>query len=638
MLKILRENLKKLKWVLLFVVVAFIITIFAQWGGGGFKMGGNNIPSWAALVDGEPIHEIEYVNALRRVDQFYSRLYGERYNEMRKNLNLGMQVINELIEEKIILQEARKLGITATPEDISKKIMNHPAFLENGVFIGKERYERLLRATNRSLVDFEIGMRDVIIMEKWKDLIGDSIFISDQDLEKKYREYYEKVSFDYIFLNANDYEKDVTLSDEETQIYFTENSSKYKKGESRRAKFITLSREEVKTEVEITENDIKNYYQSHISEFRQSEQVRASHILIKVPPEATEEQEERAKAKLEEILNKLKEGGSFEALAHEFSEDEGSAKNGGDLGKFPKGVMDQKFEDAAFSTPVGKFSSVLKTIYGFHIVKVTEKIPAKLVPLEEARKRIVRQLEAEKTQELLQQKMNLIRSEIKDPEDFETIAEKYELTVIDTGFITQDQRISEIGTSLEFQKLLFALEPLEVGGPVFTSTGEAILKYMEKVEERIPSFEEAKELVIKDLKREKAIELAYETLKKAVSETNRNFDAIAKRVKKESKNAQNISRLMPIPGIGRVPHFTEDLFQASSGNTVGPSKTAQGAVFAKVEQVSLITPKEFDQEKETFKESLITSQKNQLIQGILENIRLRKSIEINGELLRQYGA
>ncbi len=637
MLKILRDNLKKLKWVLLLVVASFLITIFAVWGGGGFRQGGKKIPSWAALVDGEQISIPEYVSALRKYDEFYSRLYGEKYDDMRKNLNLSMQVINELIEEKIVLQEALKLGITATPEDVSKKIMNHPAFMENGFFVGKERYERLLKATNRSVADFERGVKELIIMEKWRNLIGDSIFISNQELGKKYQEYKEKVSFDYIFLNAKDYEKDIQISDEEAQRYFAQNSSKYKKGESRRAKFISLSREEVKKEVQITENDVKNYYQTQINDFKEPEQVRASHILIKVQPEATQEQEEKAQTKVEEIINRLKTGESFEDLAKKFSEDETSAKNGGDLGIFARGVMVPEFEDMAFSTPVGEISPAFKTTYGFHVLKVMEKIPAKLLHLEEVSERIVRQLEAQKTQELLQQKMNLIRGEIENPEDFEKIAEKYKLDVKDTGFISQDQRIPEIGTSLEFQKALFTLKPFEVGGPVLTPHGEAILKYIEKVDERIPFFEEVKEKVKQDQKNEKAIELAYRILEKSVSETGGNLEAIAKKVKSDIRNAKDISRMMPLPNIGKAPTFMEDLFRASPKNFVGPAKTDLGAIFARVEAVNPFDPEEFKKEKEKFRENLIASQKEILIQGILENIRLRKSIEINSELIRQFG-
>lgn len=638
MLKSFRKNLKKWKWVLLLVVAAFIITIFAVWGGGGFKSADQQGPPWAALVDGEAISELEYRNAYRRVDQFYSRLYGERYDDMRKNLNLGIQVINELIEQKIILQEARKLGITATPEDISKKIMTHPAFMENGMFIGKERYERLLKATNRSIGSFEREMRDIIMMEKWRDLIGDSIFISDEDLEKKYREYNEQISFDYILLQPEDYEKSVLISDEDAQVYFAENSARYRKGESRRAKFITLSRGEIKKEVEISENDIKNYYQDRISDFRQPEQVRARHILIKLAPNATSGQEEQARTKIEEILTKIRNGVSFEELAKKFSEDEGSAVNGGDLGKFPRGVMDPKFEEIAFSTPVGEVSPVFKSSFGFHIVKVMETIPAKLVPLEEARERIMKQLEAEKTQELLQQKMSQFRSEIQAPEDFEKVAEKYALEIKDTGLITQNQRIPEIGTSLEFQKLLFRLEPFEVGGPVFISNGEAIMKYIEKVDDRIPPFEEVKEAVFNDLKKEKAIDLAYKALEKATLNSPGNLKAIAKKVNQDVKTAENISRVMPIPSIGRAPQLLEKLFRTSVNEILGPVKLQQGVVLANVTEINLIDPKKFSEERDTFKTNLMASQKEVLTQGILENIRLRKSIEINSELIKQYGA
>ncbi|MEW5805954.1 MAG: peptidylprolyl isomerase [Acidobacteriota bacterium] len=639
MLNVLRENLRHLKWILLLVVASFIITIFAVWGGGGFRQRGREeeAPDWAALVDGEPVSIPEFIRSAKNIDEFYSRLYGDRYSEIRKNLNLGAQVIGTLIEQKMILQEAKALGITATPEEVSQKIMSYPAFMENGLFIGKERYTRLLRATERDIGEFESGIRDSIIMEKWRNLIADNVFISPAELEREYRETNEKVSFDYIFLSSASYENEVSVGDEEARAHFFENNGRYRKAESRRAKFIVLSRDDLKKEVQITENDIKVYYRNNISDFQQTEQVAAKHILIKVDPNSTPETDEKAKKDIEEILSRARRGESFEELAKKFSQDEGSSPNGGDLGRFQRGMMVKEFEDVAFSLAVGAISDVVRTQFGYHIIKVTEKIPERLITLEEARDRIMRELEYEKTQDLLESKMNKIRAEMTSSERFEEVAKRYALPIMDTGFITREQRVPETGTALEFQKVLFSLKPFEIGGPVAVARGLSILLFTEEQEAKIPAFEEVRNDVVLDLRQRKAAEKAYEFLRVALIESGRNIESLAKKLKLEVKHAREITRRHVIPEVGSVPSTIEELLRYSPGDLAGPVKTPHGAILAKIQDVVLISPERFASEKETFKENLLSSKREVLIDGIIQHIRARKDIKVNSQLIKQIG-
>lgn len=635
MLKVFRENLKQWKWVLLLVVASFIITIFAVWGGGGFQTSDEEAPSWAALVNGEAISIPEFINAARKVDEFYSRLYGDRYSDIRKSLNLGAQVMNELIEQKIILQEAQELGITATPEEISAKIMTHPAFMENGIFIGKERYTRLLNATNRSITEFENDVRKAIVMDKWRNLIADSIIVSNADIEREYREVNEKASFDYFIVNASSYENEITVNEDEAKAYFSSNSERFRKGETRRAKFIILSREDVKKDVLITDEDVVSAYQNNISNYEQPEQVAAQHILVKISPDASPAEDEKAREKAEGILKRIRSGESFEKLAKEFSEDEGSAPNGGDLGRFQRGMMVQEFEDAAFSLAVGEVSDLVKSQFGYHIIKTTEKIPPRLVPLEEVKSQIRTRLEFEKTQQMLESRIAKIRMEMKNAERFEEVAQANNLQVMDTGFITRDQRVPELGAALEFQKVLFSLQPFEIGGPVVVSRGQALLLYTEKQDAQIPPFEMVSEEVLSVLRNQKASERALKDARAALAETGRNFEAAARKLNLEIKSAKDISRRSIIPDVGRLPTLAEEILRSASNDVAGPFKIPKGSLVIKVTEITRFDSVQFQKEKDSFRENLLAEKQEMLIGSILQNIRSQKEVKVNTDLLRQ---
>jgi len=174
--------------------------------------------------------------------------------------------------------------------------------------------------------------------------------------------------------------------------------------------------ENVSDKAKVTDKEIEKYYNKHKSEFMQPEQVRARHILIKVPANATKKQWEEARKKALEIRAKLVKGESFAKLAQKYSDDPGSKARGGDLGYFRKGQMVPEFEKAAFALKKGEISQPVKTTFGYHIIKLEDKKPAKQRSLQEVKQEI--------RQKLLRQKQMELRNKI-----VEKLRKKYPVSV-----------------------------------------------------------------------------------------------------------------------------------------------------------------------------------------------------------------
>jgi peptidyl-prolyl cis-trans isomerase C len=173
-----------------------------------------------------------------------------------------------------------------------------------------------------------------------------------------------------------------------------------------------LIQTQIDNKVVISDQDSEAFYKGHPEFFKQSEQVKASHILIKVEKDASDSDRAKAKAKIDEVQKKLKDGEDFAKLAQEYSEGPSNEK-GGDLGYFERGQMVKEFEDAAFALKPGEVSGVVQTQFGYHIIKVTDKKPESTMAYDEVKERIVEYLKREEARKDLQLYIEKLRNAAK---------------------------------------------------------------------------------------------------------------------------------------------------------------------------------------------------------------------------------
>jgi peptidyl-prolyl cis-trans isomerase D len=361
--------------------------------------------------------------------------------------------------------------------------------------------------------------------------------------------------------------------------------------------------------------------------------VRASHILLN-----TEGKDEAAvRAKAEDLLKQLKGGADFAALARANSNDPASASKGGDLDYFGKGRMVPEFEAVAFTQPVGQLSELVRTQYGFHIIKVTDKKAAEVQPLDAVRPQITEQLKFERAQTRVQDLATAIATEVKAPADLDKAANTRGLKVQESPFFTRTEPIPGLGASPEVSEAAFSLEQGKVSGPLRTGTGVAFLTVTGSEAARVPALSEVKDRATNDLKRKKAQDLAKAraqatatTLKGAAD-----FGGAAKAAGLTLRNADGIVRGAAIPEVGPSPAVDQAAFSLPVGSVSDPIPTPNGAVVVKVVSRTDVPTADLAKNRDAIRRELASQKRAQFFASYMTKAKQGMGITIDQAVIQR---
>ncbi len=389
MLDRMRRHMSWLKWSLGLVVLAFVIFYIPDFlrGNGADAASGDTI----ARIDGQDITANEFRRTYQAQLQAYRSAYGGQMSEqLLKQLGVEQQILQQMVDERAALAEARRLGITVTDAEVRQRILAIPAFQDSGAFIGEQRYQQLLRLQRppMSPSEFEDNVRRQLTIQKLRSSLTDWLSVADKDLEQEYRRRNDKVKLAVVTFTADKFRSQVTASDADIATYFDGHKDSFKIPEKRKIRYLLVDIEALRSKVVVPPAEIERTYNANVEQYSTPEQVRASHILLK-----TEGKDDATvKAKAEDVLKQARAGADFAELAKKFSEDEASQKNGGDLDYFGRGRMVAEFDQVAFTLEPNKISDLVKTQYGYHIIKVVDKRAAITRPLADVRQQIQDQL------------------------------------------------------------------------------------------------------------------------------------------------------------------------------------------------------------------------------------------------------
>ena len=629
-----------------FVVIflfGIIIIVFAFWvpnmgdtGSGGERIGP------VAFVDGEPIGYEDYAEVYQRRLDNYRRQMGEAFtDDFLESLNLRESVLNGLVNRVLVMKEAIIRGLKVSDREVQDTIMSLPAFNREGAF-DRDAYFDFLRRNRLRAVDFESGIKSDILTSKIQNEVTVGVTVGEDELKTAFVAENRRVSFDYLAVKADSFEASLDISDDEARDFLEANGRLFKEPTKVNVAYVRLGYADAAMDAEVSDEAVGVYYGNNQGEFIVPEKVKARHILVRrVATDGDEASAlEEARVMAEAVLAKVKDGEDFSALAKVHSQDTGSAKLGGDLGFFGRGLMVKPFEDAAFSLAAGEVSGLVETEYGFHIIKVDERKAAGSLTLEEASDEIRKKLsdlegvkaardKAEKLQKAFIERVGI--------EALRTAAEGHSTELTVTGFFSETDRSVELAQNRRLVNTVFMLAKgdvrgREADGAIF------IMKVIERVEEHVPDYEVVASGVKKAFGSEKASSMAREkaaevlvSLKGGASMA----DAARDGGYETGTTGMVTKKDGVISDLGVFVGGRDDLFTLTTGAPYYPEVLGQADTFYVLRLLTALDADDslFDEQRAAIEGRIIREKRDELLSKWIEELRGKADIQVNEELL-----
>ncbi len=609
MLKFIRRNASA-TWVkILFGILA---AVFIYWGIGVGLSNGSRYNA-VAKVNGKPITDKDLERAEDNLRNFYRNLYGDQFRpELLQGIDIRSQALDRLIRTELMVQEARRLGLEATDNEVRDFIAEMNSFHRDGRF-DRDFYIRVLRANRLTPAEFEEGVRRDILVTKVQDIVLAGVQVSDDDLRQRFRHEEEKVRLAFVEFDAAEMTNEVAISKAEVEQYYQQHKEFFREPERARIELIVYQERDFASRVEVSEEEIRKYYESHESDYRQPERVHARHILFRLQPNATMEQREAVRKRATEVLERARKGEDFAELAKTHSEDPGSGPQGGDLGFFPRGQMVPAFEAVAFALPPGAISDLVETNFGIHIIKVEGKEEARTQPLEEVRETIRSTLQGEKAREMARQQAGADRTRAASGEPLERIAQAQGLAFKLPPPFAEGEAIEGLGNNHPLSRAAFQTSAGEVG-PVVSGANEFIVfKVLERIPSAIPDLEAIEAKVTDEAKLAKARELAQQKAQALLEEAQKStLQSAASAQRLEVAETPAFSREGDfIPRLGDSAELKQAAFTLRAETPLAPKVYRVGDSFVVAALLERTEPSEDD----------FLSRKEQLLQQVIAQRR-----------------
>jgi peptidyl-prolyl cis-trans isomerase D len=627
MLKSMRNNVKSLAPILWGVIAAFIISIFAVWGGGG-ELGKGRATNVLVTVGREKISASLYYQTLRQELERMRQQFKDLDSRFIQQLNIPQQVLEQLIQQSLLLQAARDMGLQATGEEVAEKIKSYPVFQKDGQFIGFEEYKKILEWNRISLSLFEESLNREILLEKAVDVITSGVTISPEELWETYKNNNETAKMEYIVCEAEKIEVSDNFSQEGLKEYYKEHQDEYEMPERREADYVFFLTETIKEEMQLDESDISKYYEENLTQFQDPERIRVSRVFL--PLEDKEKEEVRKKA--QEILERLNKGEPFDAMAQIYSHDD-KALDGGDWGLFEWRNLPSVEQDQIDRMAAGETAGPLETENGLSILKITEREPVKQKSLEEVRERIITILKDQKAREFMEGKASQLEKAARKEKSLDLAAQQFGQQIKSTVLLKEGDPIEEIDPSGSISFSLFQLEEGEISPPVTTYKGIGVAQ-LKKVETARPAeYEEVEEEVKADFLNERKKAEALEKIQKAREEFGKkDFVEIADDSSIEYRTVEEHKRNQYIGLIGENAEVDSLAFSLPIETVSQPVDFDGGYLLLRVLDRKEVTRKDLEENKSEERRTILQTERNKFLTSYLNKIREEMGVSIKYDL------
>jgi peptidyl-prolyl cis-trans isomerase D len=642
MLKLMRDSFHQLKWILLAVVAAFIIGfVFIDMGLGGARDRQEETRAYAARVNGDTISYRDFQRALYFTTENYKRMYGGQFtDEMAQAMGLNNSVMRTLIDQRLLMQQAERMHLSATQEEVRRRILSIDVINPGGKFVGPEVYQRWVQTLGfTSPAEFEDDLARQITIDKMESALTDSVVVSPKAAEAEYRRISESAKIRYVLYPSMRDAATVTVTPQEVEAYYKQNQTKYTHGEQRELRYLIADYAKLRSQIQPTEQQLRQAYNDQKESFKAPASAHALHILIKVDPGAPADVDAAAKAKAEGLLAQLKAGADWGALAKANSQDPGSAAKGGDMGWFDQGMMVPEFDDAVFNkAQIGEPIIVRSPQYGYHLIKVLERRPGGYRPFEQVRAQLAAQITDQMAKDQARDAIAKINAQIRDnkpktADDFSKLANNVVVSN-DTQWFGKTDTIPGLGYNNVLSAWTFQAKPGDIGDIIGTNRGPAI-PFLENVRPAgISPLDEVRQRVEADAKADKAQDVARQKVAAAMLGAP-SVDAVAAKLGLTAADT-TVQRQGMTNGIqGDTSALADAAMGAQPGQVKGPVVAGNGVIAFQVLEQKKVTESDLAANRAAYVDQLRQQEARSLRQSLLQKLRKSAKIDVNDRLINQ---
>jgi len=621
----LRNLIKPGVWIIAIVFVASIVLMYGRSAFQGEKQ------ESLAEVNGVAISYQDFLQVYQNTYEIYQEQLEEEISPQLEQY-LRSQVLSEMVKNELLWQEAKKAKVKVSQEEVNETVREIMK-----PFGSQEAFMRFLDSRHIFYSEVEEDIEKQLAINKLTQTIGDSAVVTEEELKNYWIIENEKIGVSYVVVKPEKYKDEIEVTKKELEEYYEEYKENFRMPEKVKVDYILIKPEYFADKIsEPSKEELENYYQKNLSSFSFPEERRASHILIQIADPANPEDDEKAKEKIEEIEKELRGGADFATLAKEYSEDYASGEKGGDLDFFTYYEMVPSFSEAVFSLEeAGDVSEIVKTPFGYHLIKLTGIKVSYVKPFQEVEERLEQTWKDEKSEALAQEEANNIRKEIEEKSSaFEEYLKEYPQRSRTTSFFAQEEEIEGLGYLREFSQLAFSLKTEEISSVLEIPEGYCLLKLQEREPSFIPLLEDATEKTEEKLIEKKSKEIAENIANQvAIEAKEEDLSILSTKLNLEYKSLESLKRTDWVEGMSseNKQQFIETAFSLKEGEISKPLDLLFGYYIIKLDTRELLLDA-FSEQKEEFKESLLSQRREQTLNLWLQQIWEKTKIVDNSSL------
>jgi len=572
----------------------------------------------------ETIPVVDVQQAVRRMSR------GQQIPDMYMPMFM-QQAGQQLIQQRIMLAEASRLGITASDEDVRRFLhtgqLGQVLFPE-GKYIGDTQYAELIsEQLQMSVEKFEGQIKQQIVADRLRDLITGGVTVSDAEIHDAQLKQDTKIKFDYAVLTADDIRKTINPTDTELQAFYKTNAARYNNAdpETRKIQYVTVNDTDLPGgKPQIAQADIQQYYNQNLALYKVDPQVKVRHILISVDPNGGANADAAAKAKAQAILDQLRKdnGKDFAELAKKNSDDPGSKDQGGELGWIKHGTTVAEFDQTAFAQQPGQISGLVRTQFGYHIIQTEEKQEAHTKPLDEVKASIVETLTKQREAQAEQNFVNQLATEAQKS-SLAQAAAAHHVPVLTSDYVATGATLPGMSDSSKLLTAAFASNP---GSPAqVATTGDntfAVFQVVDTKPAHTPTFDEYKSHILDDFRDQQVPSLLARKTNELADRAHAEHDLAkaAKEVGATIKTSDLVGRDAQVPDIGALAQSAPALFDLNVGQISNAINNGATGAVAKIIDKQQPTADDLAKNFDSTRDTLLNQRREQMFSVFVSNL------------------